>query len=128
MKKATQFVSRKPNASKKFNGRQNIDDMYDSSWEKYRIKFLAVNPRCYSCGDKATVVDHVTPHKGDDKLFKQLDNHIPLCSRCHNTITTKFDRNYRVGSLIINKLKWITANRVRNLIDSRVKVLPKYED
>lgn len=126
MKKQKQFVARSQSGLKKFNGRQHIDDMYDVVWEKYSREFLRINPRCYSCGEKSEAVDHVEAHKGSEVLFKKLDNHIPLCHKCHNTVTSKFDKDYKPGSSIVNKLKWIAANRLRNQVDIRVKVLPSY--
>jgi len=32
----------------------------------------------------ATVVDHIIPHKGDDKLFWDQTNWQPLCKECHD--------------------------------------------
>ena len=114
------------NDSKKFNGRQHIDDMYDAAWEKYRGRFLAENKACYACGKEATGVDHLVPHIGDAKLFEQNDNHIPLCARCHNTITALFDRYHRKGKPITGKLNWIALSRTRNQIATRVMVLASY--
>ena len=112
----------------KFNGAAKIEAMYDFKWEKYRKRFLKENPLCYSCGLPSNVVDHLVPHKGDSHLFTKLDNHIPLCEKCHNYVTTKFDRFYSPKTGIQGKLKWLHANRGRNDLHSRVKVLPKYED
>jgi 5-methylcytosine-specific restriction endonuclease McrA len=124
MKKAGLF---KPKISldgaSKFNGRKHIDDMYDKVWEKYRLSFLKVNPKCYSCGNSSTVVDHVTPHKGDEYLFKKTDNHIPLCTSCHNYISSKFDTRFIRGQSIEPKLTWIAANRSRNNITTKVYVV-----
>ncbi len=109
-----------------FNGRANIDRMYDFKWEKYRERFLLVNFYCYSCGARATIVDHLIPHQGDEKLFKKLDNHIPLCKKCHDYITAKFDRYFRKGSPIIPKLTWIANNRKLNGVTFKVIVLGHY--
>lgn len=109
-----------------YNGRSALDKLYDGNWEKYRLKFLRHNPTCYSCGSKALVVDHIQPHKGDEKLFKKLDNHLPLCHKCHNTITALFDKNYIKGNTIEPKLKWIAQNRINYQCDVRVKVLSEY--
>jgi len=97
-------------------------------WRNYAAKFLAINKECYACGKPATVVDHLKPHKGDEFLFKKTDNHIPLCTSCHNTVTSKFDRYYRQGDSIENKIKWLS--RLRGVTDGwfpkKVKVLPSY--
>lgn len=124
MKKIKMFTPTKAVGSKKFNIRSHIDAMYDSVWESYSKAFLAINSVCYSCGSVAQAVDHVVAHKGDAVLFKKTDNHIPLCHKCHNTVTTLFDRHQVPKTE--NKLKWIYANRVRNNVSVRVKVLPKY--
>ena len=100
--------------------------MYDKKWGHYRIRFLAVNKQCYACGKSSEVVDHLVPHKGCPVLFKDLHNHIPLCARCHNTVTTKFDRNFKKGDSMTPKIKWFVEERLFNEVDVRVKVLPEY--
>ena len=47
---------------------------YDAKWREAREQFLAVHPLCVDCRKRgyitpANVVDHITPHKGDKKLF-----------------------------------------------------------
>ncbi len=32
----------------------------------------------------ATVVDHITPHRGDQALFWDYDNWQSLCKQCHD--------------------------------------------
>lgn len=111
-----------------FNGKKQMDGLYrgNEDWRKYRDRFLEANSRCYSCGTASTVVDHVTPHLGDVALFERLDNHIPLCERCHNTVTAKFDRRYVRGEPVAKKLKWLSDNRLAKSLTFRVKVLPSY--
>ena len=36
---------------------------------------------------KATVVDHIQPHRGDPKLFWDQSNWQSLCKRCHDKKT-----------------------------------------
>lgn len=66
---------------------------YGSKWREAREVFLAANPVCATpkCGAPATVVDHVTPHKGDLALFWRRSNWQPLCARCHNRKTARHD-------------------------------------
>lgn len=109
-----------------FNGRKAIDALYDTNWKAYRVRFLAINDKCYRCGEKATVVDHLRPHKGDVKLFKQLDNHIPLCEKCHNTVTGLFDKRFTIGGSIQNKIDWLVKFRMSRDLFFKVKVLPYY--
>lgn len=125
------FVPRhRQHQAKAFNNRAHIDRMYDAqAWRNYRVRFLATNRECYSCGNSAEVVDHLIPHKGDQKLFEKLDNHIPLCVTCHNTVTTKFDRNFRPGGSITEKVKWLSRKRIvtETWTPKKVRVMDKYE-
>lgn len=124
MKKIKSFKPQKNIPSRSFNGRANIDAMYDREWNLYSTKFLKENPTCLSCGNRSEVTDHLKAHKGDEKLFWKLDNLIPLCSSCHNTITTLFDR-FAVQKYN-EKLKWIGKNRDLNqLTHIAVKVVPR---
>jgi 5-methylcytosine-specific restriction protein A len=46
--------------------------------------------RCHDEGrvELATVVDHVTPHRGDPELFWDIEgNWQPLCKACHDRKT-----------------------------------------
>ena len=131
MLKPKQYISPQKSGqwkpAKAYNGRAKIDAMYDEAWARYSKAFLTINKTCYSCGVKSEVVDHLVPHKGDEKLFKKLDNHIPLCHRCHNTVTSLFDRNHKPGNKDITpKLKWLAKSRERFFNGSKVYVLPTY--
>lgn len=47
---------------------------YDSHWRRARSCYLKAHLLCVRCQKhgklvKATVVDHIVPHRGDDKLF-----------------------------------------------------------
>ena len=69
---------------------------YDNKWRKYRKSFLEQNPLCVMCeheGDitVATVVDHIIPHKGDQELFWDWENHQALCEFHHNQKTARED-------------------------------------
>lgn len=57
---------------------------YTSKWQKERAAYLAAHPVCVMCGRPATVVDHIVPHRGDDKLFWRRSNWQALCVRCHS--------------------------------------------
>ena len=67
---------------------------YDSRWRKYRLWFLSRHPLCAVCGMPASVVDHITPHKGNYKLFWDEANHQALCKRCHDIKTAKEDGGF----------------------------------
>lgn len=65
---------------------------YNSAWEKARKAFLRRHPRCAMCAAPATVVDHRTPHKGDQRLFWDQSNWQPLCSNHHNSAKQRMER------------------------------------
>ena len=69
---------------------------YNSAWRKASRQFLLTHPLCEECRKngkytKATVVDHVVPHRGDQKLFWDRSNWRPLCKRCHDRKTGRED-------------------------------------
>jgi 5-methylcytosine-specific restriction enzyme A len=57
---------------------------YDHKWRKARAEYLKCNDLCRMCASQATVVDHITPHRGDKNLFWDRTNWQPLCTSCHN--------------------------------------------
>lgn len=102
----------------------------NDDWRKYRERFLEVNPECYACGEKATVVDHVIPFKGDVVLFEKLDNHIPLCEYCHNYVSARFDSKFVVGGNNHDKIRWLNQKRIptETWTPKKVKVIGSYRD
>jgi 5-methylcytosine-specific restriction enzyme A len=70
---------------------------YDGRWRKARARYLTEHPWCASCQaegrlTRATVVDHVVPHRGDAALFWDHDNWQALCRRCHDRKTVRDGR------------------------------------
>jgi 5-methylcytosine-specific restriction protein A len=57
---------------------------YDSKWDRERAAFLKMNATCRRCGEPATLVDHVIPHRRNWKLFWNRSNWAPLCTSCHS--------------------------------------------
>jgi 5-methylcytosine-specific restriction protein A len=62
---------------------------YDSRWARARLAYLAHNPLCVMCGEggrvePASVVDHRTPHRGNQQLFWAESNWQALCRFCHD--------------------------------------------
>jgi len=90
-------------------------------WIEFRNKFLAVNDKCYACGDRSRAVDHVIAFKKDEKLFWDTKNYIPLCFKCHNTITANFDRHTPPRTK--EKLEWINGKRMETDTYVKVKIL-----
>ena len=71
---------------------------YNSRWARESKQFLRAHPLCVRCLEKdppqytrATVVDHIVPHRGDLKLFWDRSNWQPLCKRCHDQKTRNED-------------------------------------
>ena len=64
--------------------------MYDAEWQRESKKFLRGRPWC-ECDDckkgpyrlPANCVDHITPHKGDYRLFWDRRNWKPMNTRCN---------------------------------------------
>lgn len=58
-----------------------------------------IDPRLFQIGEmvKATVVDHIIPHRGDQKLFWDQRNWQSLCKQCHDrkTLTEDIHPTYR---------------------------------
>ena len=70
---------------------------YNSRWQKARVRYLHSHPLCVECKKaskltKATVVDHVIPHRGDQQLFWDESNWQPLCKHHHDVKTMTEDR------------------------------------
>ena len=65
---------------------------YGWRWQKARTAWLRHHPLCVRCELKgitepATVVDHITPHQGDPRVFWDKSNWQGLCATCHNAKT-----------------------------------------
>ena len=71
---------------------------YNSAWRKARKAYLRAHPLCVRCMavgkyTKATVVDHIIPHRGDKQLFWNQSNWQSLCKPCHDRKTWTEDKN-----------------------------------
>lgn len=125
MKKPKSFKPKTHQSKRVFDGRKHITDLYDHAWEKYREKYLKNNPKCYACGKPSKAIDHVAAHRGDVALFWKLDNMIPLCTSCHNTVTSLFDRQ---GKRVEKKLEWLKNSRLKKGVTTKAKVTPRGRD
>ena len=61
----------------------------DQRWRAASRAFLNDHPLCSECGGAASVTDHITPHRGDERLFWLSENWQPLCKRCHDRKTAQ---------------------------------------
>lgn len=78
-------------------GKTTAEKGYGGRWQKYREQFLQQHPLCRMCYERgflvpATVVDHIVPHRGDERLFWDAMNHQPLCVQCHNVDKARIER------------------------------------
>ena len=65
---------------------------YDSRWRKARRRYLDAHPLCTEClkagrYTRATVVDHIVPHRGDQKLFWDENRHEIYSNKFSHLIT-----------------------------------------
>lgn len=72
---------------------------YTSRWDRYRRRYLWQHPLCVRCAaedvvEAATVVDHIRPHRGDQELFWDPNNHQALCKPCHDRKTATEDGGF----------------------------------
>lgn len=66
--------------------------LYSRKWREASKGYLRQHPLCVRCQaegryTRATVVDHIVPHKGDRALFWDRNNWQPLCKQCHDKKT-----------------------------------------
>ena len=69
---------------------------YGRRWQRLRLQFLQRHPLCEACKAEdrltaATVVDHIEPHRGDQRLFWDQNNWQALCKPCHDAKTARED-------------------------------------
>ncbi len=77
---------------------QSQERGYNNRWRKARKQYLLEHPICAMCGQPATDVDHIVPHKGDMELFWDTENWQPLCHKCHSKKTWYEDRLWKAPS------------------------------
>jgi len=70
---------------------------YGGRWQRERRIFLAANPLCVMCQaegrvERAMVVDHKAPHKGNYELMWDWANWQPLCTTHHNSDKQRIDK------------------------------------
>jgi 5-methylcytosine-specific restriction protein A len=75
---------------------------YTGRWQMASRAYLHAHPLCEECKrhgrlTAATVVDHITPHRGDKTLFWDESNWQALCKSCHDEKTGREDRWIQYG-------------------------------
>jgi 5-methylcytosine-specific restriction endonuclease McrA len=72
-----------------------------AAWRNIRKRQLSIEPLCRFCKKDgkitpATVVDHITPHRGDMKLFF-AGPFQSLCSECHSSTKQRLEKSGEFG-------------------------------
>jgi 5-methylcytosine-specific restriction protein A len=70
---------------------------YTKEWEEAAKVYLSAYPSCRRCGGPASLVDHVTPHKGNQQLFWDRRNWQSLCTNCHSSHKQRLERRTGVS-------------------------------
>lgn len=65
---------------------------YNREWAKARASFLRLHPYCVACGAPASLVDHKTPHRGDQAIFWDKSRWQSLCTPCHSGAKQRLER------------------------------------
>lgn len=71
--------------------------LYNWRWRRLREQYLRINPLCRICWEggrriKATVVDHIIPHRGNMVMFWDEDNWQPLCKAHHDALKQREEK------------------------------------
>jgi len=77
---------------------------YDGWWRRERAVYLRANPLCVCCQANgfvraAALVDHIVPHRGDKRLFRDVGNRQGLCEWCHNRIKKVVEAAWEAGKV-----------------------------
>jgi 5-methylcytosine-specific restriction protein A len=72
------------------------DQLYGRRWRAARAGHLRNHPLCVMCKadgrtTEAVIVDHVTPHRGDQKLFWNKSNWQSLCKTHHDATKQRME-------------------------------------
>ena len=83
---------------------------YSWRWQKARATFLSrsENALCVECKRLGRIVpaievDHIIPHRGDQKLFWDRTNWAALCKPCHSAKTMR-ELNERQGKRAVRRM------------------------
>lgn len=73
-----------------------------ANWARLRLSQLAKEPVCRSCKSlgvitAADTVDHDKPHRGNPKLFWDIENLQSLCKSCHSSHKQRLEKSGEFG-------------------------------
>ena len=82
---------------------------YGYKWQKARAAYLAKHPLCRMHAElgeivPASLVDHITPHRGDMVLFWQSSNWQSLCKACHDGAKQRAEKSGTVAGCNLSGL------------------------
>lgn len=85
---------------------------YGGKWQRQRAQYLKDNPLCKFCEvlgfvTAADVIDHVRPHKGNERLFRSYSNWQSLCFHHHNSDKQRIEAKWFKGLVPDEALKGI---------------------
>lgn len=85
------------------------DRGYDATWRRERRAFLVDHPLCLGCDASghavpATVVDHIVPHRGDQRLFRDPRNRQPACKWHHDKVKQLLETMWQSGEITSDDL------------------------
>lgn len=88
------IVEKKRKAKQSSVAREGAHLYRTARWKRLRLVHLDAHPVCVECVSvglvaSATDVDHITPHRGDPRLFWDRHNWQSLCHRCHSRKTAR---------------------------------------
>jgi 5-methylcytosine-specific restriction endonuclease McrA len=82
-------------------GRTNAALYNTVRWRKLRNRILNEQPQCSRCGigrNEATLhVHHTIEPRGNEELFFDETNLVPVCESCHRVLTAREIRNRKKG-------------------------------
>jgi 5-methylcytosine-specific restriction endonuclease McrA len=62
-------------------------------WRKLQKRIIRENPSCFKCGigrhETALQVHHLVEPRGNEELFFDEANLVPVCNACHRILTAK---------------------------------------
>lgn len=103
------FLGRSPRAKAEEWARLNakrdkgVQALYRTQyWRELRAAcLLAANYRCVNpaCATRASIADHIKPHRGDRALFYDAANLQAMCKACHDRKTGSVDSGFGAAAL-----------------------------
>jgi 5-methylcytosine-specific restriction endonuclease McrA len=80
------------------------DRGYDAHWDREALAFRRAHPLCLGCQavgwiQAATLVDHIVPHKGDQKLMWDRSNWQGSCDPHHDVIKQRLELMFAQGAI-----------------------------